>query len=88
KVSNDNVQGEYYLTDVIEMLKNEGHIVSAYQTEHVDETLGGNERVALTQAEIIMKNRINRKNMVNGGTIIDPSNTYISAGAINGSDTV
>ena len=88
KVSNDNVQGEYYLPDVIEILKNEGHIVSAYQTEHFAETLGVNDRVALSQAEIIMKNRINRKNMVNGVTIIDPSNTYISADAIIGSDTV
>ncbi|PGT57435.1 UDP-N-acetylglucosamine diphosphorylase/glucosamine-1-phosphate N-acetyltransferase [Bacillus cereus] len=88
KVSNDNVQGEYYLPDVIEILKNEGHIVSAYQTEHFDETLGVNDRVALSQAEIIMKNRINRKNMVDGVTIIDPSNTYISADAIIGSDTV
>lgn len=88
KVSNDNVQGEYYLPDVIEILKNEGHIVSAYQTEHFDETLGVNDRVALSQAEIIMTNRINRKNMVNGVTIIDPSNTYISADAIIGSDTV
>lgn len=88
KVSNDNVQGQYYLPDVIEILKNEGHIVSAYQTEHFDETLGVNDRVALSQAEIIMKNRINRKNMVNGVTIIDPSNTYISADAIIGSDTV
>ncbi|PHA69840.1 bifunctional UDP-N-acetylglucosamine diphosphorylase/glucosamine-1-phosphate N-acetyltransferase GlmU [Bacillus toyonensis] len=88
KVSNDNVQGEYYLPDVIEILKNEGHIVSAYQTEHFDETLGVNDRVALSQAEIIMKNRINRKNMVNGVTIIAPSNTYISADAIIGSDTV
>ncbi|MGE7885427.1 bifunctional UDP-N-acetylglucosamine diphosphorylase/glucosamine-1-phosphate N-acetyltransferase GlmU [Bacillus sp. NPDC094077] len=88
KVSNDNVQGEYYLPDVIEILKNEGHIVSAYQTEHFDETLGVNDRVALSQAEVIMKKRINRKNMVNGVTIIDPSNTYISADAIIGSDTV
>ncbi|ABY41313.1 bifunctional UDP-N-acetylglucosamine diphosphorylase/glucosamine-1-phosphate N-acetyltransferase GlmU [Bacillus mycoides] len=88
KVSNDNVQGEYYLPDVIEILKNEGHIVSAYQTEHFDETLGVNDRVALSQAEIIMKNRINRKNMVNGVTIIDPSNTYISTDAVIGSDTV
>lgn len=88
KVSNENVQGEYYLPDVIEILKNEGHIVSAYQTEHFDETLGVNDRVALSQAEFIMKKRINHKHMVNGVTIIDPSNTYISADAIIGHDTV
>ena len=88
KVSNENVQGEYYLPDVIEILKSEGHIVSAYQTEHFDETLGVNDRVALSQAEDIMKKRINRKHMVNGVTIIDPNNTYISVDAKIGNDTV
>ena len=59
KVSNDNVQGEYYLPDVIEILKNEGQIISAYQTADFDETLGVNDRVALSQAEETMKKRIN-----------------------------
>ncbi|MDC2867486.1 MULTISPECIES: bifunctional UDP-N-acetylglucosamine diphosphorylase/glucosamine-1-phosphate N-acetyltransferase GlmU [unclassified Bacillus (in: firmicutes)] len=88
KVSNENVQGEYYLPDVIEILKNEGHIVSAYQTEHFDETLGVNDRVALSQAEDIMKKRINHQHMINGVTIIDPNNTYISVDAKIGNDTV
>ncbi|MCP8971182.1 bifunctional UDP-N-acetylglucosamine diphosphorylase/glucosamine-1-phosphate N-acetyltransferase GlmU [Ectobacillus ponti] len=88
KVSNDNVQGEYYLPDVIEILKKEGHIVSGYQTAQFEETLGVNDRVALSQAEAIMKKRINRKHMVNGVTIVDPENTYISADAVIGSDTV
>lgn len=88
KVSNENVQGEYYLPDVIEILKNEGHIVSAYQTEHFDETLGVNDRVALSQAEDVMKKRINHQHMVNGVTIIDPNNTYISVDAKIGNDTV
>ncbi|MCM3738178.1 bifunctional UDP-N-acetylglucosamine diphosphorylase/glucosamine-1-phosphate N-acetyltransferase GlmU [Bacillus cytotoxicus] len=88
KVSNENVQGEYYLPDVIEILKNEGHIVSAYQTEHFDETLGVNDRVALSQAEDVMKKRINYQHMVNGVTIIDPNNTYISVDAKIGNDTV
>lgn len=87
KVSNENAQGEYYLPDVIEILKNEGHIVSAYQTSNFEETLGVNDRVALSQAEKLMKKRINYKHMVNGVTIIDPDNTYISADACIGSDT-
>ncbi|MBM7663421.1 bifunctional UDP-N-acetylglucosamine pyrophosphorylase/glucosamine-1-phosphate N-acetyltransferase [Bacillus mesophilus] len=87
KVSNDNVQGEYYLPDVIEILKNEGETVSAFQTERFAETLGVNDRVALAQAEKTMRERINRQHMVNGVTIIDPSNTYISAETIIGSDT-
>ncbi|MFD3448309.1 bifunctional UDP-N-acetylglucosamine diphosphorylase/glucosamine-1-phosphate N-acetyltransferase GlmU [Microbacteriaceae bacterium 4G12] len=88
KVSNENVQGEYYLPDVIEILKGEGHVVSAYQTDKFEETLGVNDRIALSQAEHIMRKRINRKHMVNGVTIIDPEHTYISADAVIGSDTV
>ncbi|MCA1032838.1 bifunctional UDP-N-acetylglucosamine diphosphorylase/glucosamine-1-phosphate N-acetyltransferase GlmU [Bacillus timonensis] len=87
-VSNDNVQGEYYLPDVIEILKNEGEIVSAFQTDSFDETLGVNDRFALSQAEQTMKARINKMHMLNGVTIIDPNNTYISADSIIGRDTV
>ncbi|AST93980.1 UDP-N-acetylglucosamine diphosphorylase/glucosamine-1-phosphate N-acetyltransferase [Sutcliffiella cohnii] len=87
-VSNDNVQGEYYLPDVIEILKNQNEIVTAYQTLDLDETLGVNDRVALSQAEQIMQKRINKKHMVNGVSIIDPANTYISAEAMIGRDTV
>lgn len=88
KVGNDNVQGEYYLPDVLEILKDQGEIVSAYQTERFEETLGVNDRVALAQAETYMKNRINNKHMLNGVSIIDPENTYISADAVIGADTV
>jgi bifunctional UDP-N-acetylglucosamine pyrophosphorylase/glucosamine-1-phosphate N-acetyltransferase len=88
QVSNDNVQGEYYLPDVIEILKDAGETVSAYQTEHFEETLGVNDRVALSQAEKTMRERINRQHMVNGVTIIDSSNTYISTDTIIGPDTV
>ncbi|TXC85003.1 bifunctional UDP-N-acetylglucosamine diphosphorylase/glucosamine-1-phosphate N-acetyltransferase GlmU [Metabacillus litoralis] len=87
-VSNDNVQGEYYLPDVIEILQKEGKIVSAYQTASFDETLGVNDRIALSQAEKIMKQRINKEHMRNGVSIIDPDHTYISAEAIIGKDTV
>ncbi|UKS65412.1 bifunctional UDP-N-acetylglucosamine diphosphorylase/glucosamine-1-phosphate N-acetyltransferase GlmU [Rossellomorea marisflavi] len=88
KVSNDNVQGEYYLPDVIEILKAEGEIVSAYQTGDFAETLGVNDRVALAQAEITMQGRINEFHMRNGVTIKDPKNTYIDSDITIGRDTV
>ncbi|MCY7906022.1 bifunctional UDP-N-acetylglucosamine diphosphorylase/glucosamine-1-phosphate N-acetyltransferase GlmU [Bacillus inaquosorum] len=88
QVSNDNAQGEYYLPDVIEILKNEGETVAAYQTGNFQETLGVNDRVALSQAEQFMKERINKRHMQNGVTLIDPMNTYISPDAVIGSDTV
>ncbi|UOY91418.1 bifunctional UDP-N-acetylglucosamine diphosphorylase/glucosamine-1-phosphate N-acetyltransferase GlmU [Ectobacillus sp. JY-23] len=87
-VSNENAQGEFYLPDVVEILKSQGHIVTAYQTSNFEETLGVNDRIALSQAEHIMRKRINRKHMINGVTIIDPANTYISAEAVIGNDTV
>lgn len=87
-VKNENAQGEYYLPDVIEILQQQGEIVSAYTCDNFDETLGVNDRVALSQAEEIMRARINEKHMRNGVTIINPLTTHISADAVIGRDTV
>ncbi|MBT2679188.1 bifunctional UDP-N-acetylglucosamine diphosphorylase/glucosamine-1-phosphate N-acetyltransferase GlmU [Bacillus sp. ISL-35] len=87
-VSNENVQGEYYLPDVIEILKNQGETVSAYVTDNFAETLGVNDRVALAEAERTMKKRINEFHMRNGVSIIDPDNTYIGPDVAIGQDTV
>lgn len=86
-VSNENVQGEYYLPDLIEILKKQGEIVTAYQTSDLEETLGVNDRVALAEAERIMRSRINELHMRNGVTIVDPHNTYIEADVEIGADT-
>ncbi len=87
-VGNKNVQGEYYLPDVIEILQSKHELIAAYQTPNFDETLGVNDRVALASAEVIMKKRINESHMRNGVTIVDPENTYISADIVIGMDTV
>lgn len=88
KVSNENVQGEYYLPDVIEILKQEGETVTAFQSSDFEETLGVNDRVALSQAEQILRKRINESHMRNGVTIIDPLTTFIEADVQIGQDTV
>ncbi|WP_146553920.1 MULTISPECIES: bifunctional UDP-N-acetylglucosamine diphosphorylase/glucosamine-1-phosphate N-acetyltransferase GlmU [Rummeliibacillus] len=88
QVNNDNAQGEYYLPDVIEILQKQGEVVAAYVTDNFSETLGVNDRVALSQAEKIMRTHINEKHMRNGVTIINPENTYISVNAQIGRDTV
>lgn len=77
QVTNDNVQGEYYLPDVIEIFQHQGKKITAFVTDHFEETLGINDRVALAEAEKIMKKRINEKHMRNGVAIIDPDHTYI-----------
>ena len=88
KVSNDNVQGEYYLPDVVEILKSQGDVVTAFQTSDFEETLGVNDRVALAEAERIMRTRINENHMRNGVTILDPMNTYIESDVVIGQDTI
>jgi len=88
EVSNDNVQGEYYLPDVIEILRNKEQKVSAYKTTDFEETLGVNDRVALAQAEKIMQRRINEQHMRNGVTLIDPDHTYIHPEVLIDSDVV
>lgn len=87
-VSNDNAQGEYYLPDVIEILQKQNEAVAAYATDSFDETLGVNDRVALSEAERIMRARIAEKHMRAGVSIIDPASTYISAEAKIGADTI
>lgn len=88
KVDNSNAQGEYYLTDVIELLKQDGHIVGAYCTDDFDETIGVNDRVVLSQAETILRARLNEMHMRNGVTLIDPATTYIESDAEIGPDTI
>jgi bifunctional UDP-N-acetylglucosamine pyrophosphorylase / glucosamine-1-phosphate N-acetyltransferase len=87
-VSNDNVQGEYYLPDVMEILKGQGETISAYQTPEFSESLGVNDRVALSKAEKLMKKRINEQHMRNGVTLIDPEQTYIGPDVTIGQDVV
>lgn len=88
QVNNDNAQGEYYLPDVIEILKNEGEVVSAYSMEDMTDSLGVNDRIALSKATTLMRQRINQRHMTEGVTLIDPANTYIEPSVSIGSDTV
>ncbi|MEW9672677.1 bifunctional UDP-N-acetylglucosamine diphosphorylase/glucosamine-1-phosphate N-acetyltransferase GlmU [Ammoniphilus sp. 3BR4] len=88
QVNNDNSQGEYYLPDVIGILKKQNEIISAFLTEDAEDGMGVNDRVQLAQAEQIMRRRINEGHMRNGVSIIDPSATYIEADVVIGADTV
>ena len=49
EVSNENAQSEYYLPDVIEILRKQGKVVTAFQTEDYEETLEVNDRIALAE---------------------------------------
>ncbi|NLC66142.1 MAG: bifunctional UDP-N-acetylglucosamine diphosphorylase/glucosamine-1-phosphate N-acetyltransferase GlmU [Clostridium sp.] len=86
-LDNNNSQGEYYLTDVISIMKSENLKVRALVT-HMDEIRGINSRVQLAEAEIILRERINLKHMENGVTFIDKDSTYIGTDVIIGRDTI
>lgn len=87
KVSNNNAQNEYYLTDVIEIMNDQGLKVDAYKIDDFNEVGGINDRVALAEATQILKKRINQEHLLNGVTIIDPENTYIGRDVVIGQDT-
>ncbi|AEI46092.1 GlmU [Paenibacillus mucilaginosus KNP414] len=87
-VTNENAQGEYYLTDVIGILAGQGEIVEGYAMKDVVESIGVNDRLALSQAEAAMRERINRGHMLNGVTFVDAASTYIEADVTIGADTV
>ena len=79
KLRNDNAQGELYLTDVIEILRNEGGKIAAVCIEDFTETLGVNDRVQLAEAAALLRDRINEKLMRSGVTIVDPASTWVDA---------
>ncbi|MCR5185276.1 MAG: NTP transferase domain-containing protein [Bacilli bacterium] len=88
KITPNNAQGEYYLTDLVDMFVKDGHKVGAYVVEDAVEMFGINDRVQLAYAAKIMRKRINHKLMLSGVSIEDPDSTYIAPDAEIGRDTI
>ena len=78
RLSPENAQGEYYLTDAIEVLRRAGHQVHAMQADPA-EVLGVNDRVQLAEAEAELRRRINARWMREGVTMVDPDRVYLDA---------
>jgi bifunctional UDP-N-acetylglucosamine pyrophosphorylase/glucosamine-1-phosphate N-acetyltransferase len=81
-------QGEYYLTDLVEIAVQEGQSVQAVVASDERELIGINNRVHLAEAVKILQRRLNRQWMLAGVTLIDPETTYIEPGVRIGQDTV
>jgi len=88
ELNNNNVQGEYYLTDTLEIILKKGGKVGAVKISDPDEILGINDRVQLAKAGEIIKSRILEMHMRSGVTLIDPRTVYIDDGVKIGMDTV
>ena len=83
EIKNGNSQGEFYLTDLIQIASGSCKTVSVDE----EELLGINDRIQLAEASKILKKRINHALMLSGVTIIDPETTYIDKNVEVGIDT-
>lgn len=78
KLSNDNAQEEYYLTDVVELAKNDGFKVAPLYVKE-ENFKGVNSKYDLSHAEVIMQNRLKKKFMMQGAIMRLPDTIYIDA---------
>src|SRR5262245_34687013 len=81
-------QGEYYLTDVIEILRRDGHGLEAVVVDDAREGRGINDRKQLAELGALMRARILDRLMRDGVTVIDPASTYVDDTVEIGADTV
>jgi bifunctional UDP-N-acetylglucosamine pyrophosphorylase/glucosamine-1-phosphate N-acetyltransferase len=87
RVGNDNAKGEYYLTDIVALARSEGRNCAVVEgTEQ--EMLGVNSRLELTQAERICQDRLRRRAMENGATLVAPETVFFSADTVLGRDVL
>lgn len=77
KLSNKNAQGEYYITDLVEIQRREGRNVNAILHDNYEELRGINSREQLADLSSSLAKEKNRKLMAEGVTLIDPDHTYI-----------
>ena len=87
EIDDDNQQGEYYLTDVVAVLRAAGETVMTVKAE-ADEVMGVNSRVDLVEVERTMQSRLRRGLMDAGVTFIMPETTYLAVDVEIGRDTV
>lgn len=88
KVNNDNAQGEYYLPDMLAILREAGQRVTSFCCDDYRDGLGVNSRAQLAELTAIARDRINEALMAEGVTFIDPTLAWIGPDCTIGRDTV
>mgnify|MGYP000848154618 FL=1 len=86
--STRNAQGEYYLTEALELLKNQQESIGIFLSDGEEDIYGINDRVQLVQAENILRQRKNRELMLSGVSLMDPASTFIDSDVLIGHDTI
>ncbi len=87
KIGNDNVQHEYYLTDMVGIYSAMGQKVDHVHADDYTELLGVNSRIQLAEANKVMQRRINEHWMAEGVTMLDPDQVWIGPNVTIGRDT-
>ncbi len=88
KIDTNNSQNEYYLTDTVKVLNNDGYKIGGFVLLDESDIKAVNDRVQLAEVNKIMQQRINKKHMISGVTLIDPDHVYIDDSVIIKNDTV
>ncbi|MFC5181881.1 bifunctional UDP-N-acetylglucosamine diphosphorylase/glucosamine-1-phosphate N-acetyltransferase GlmU [Actinomadura harenae] len=88
RVSTDNASGEEYLTDVVAILRGDGHRAGAHLVPDWVETQGVNDRVQLAQARRQLNDRLLEALMRAGVTIVDPASVWVDVQVTAGPDAV
>ena len=88
RLAPDNVQGERYLTDVMEILASEGAPGRVCDLADPIEVLGINDRVQLAHAEDVLRGRVRQRLMLDGVTFLAPETTLVDEAVAIGRDTV
>ncbi len=86
ELSNDNAQGEYYLTDVFAALRAAGQVVGGHLADDTGATMGVNDRAELAAVEAETRRRIIERHMRAGVTVVDPASTWIDVDVEIGAD--
>lgn len=88
EIGRENAQGEYYLTDLVEIAKGKGLRCSAHIVSDPVEVMGINTRIDLAIANEVLRQEKLKDLMLSGVTMIDPKTTYVDRAAVVGKDTI
>lgn len=87
-LSNDNAQGEYYLTDIVAMAAQEGVQIASTQPKDIHEVEGANNRVQLAALERAYQQRQAEQLMLDGATLLDPARVDVRGTVTIANDVV
>lgn len=88
EVGNSNAQHEYYLPDMVEILRGHGHATTIVHCEDYREGLGANNRTQLAELTRLAQERINERLMDEGVSMLDPRTVWVGPDVTVGRDTV